>query len=148
MADFHRTASAVWNGTGPDGHGTLSGPSGVLDQTPYSARARFQNEDGKAGTNPEELVAAAHAGCFSMALAFQLTNAGHPPVEVTTRATMHMERQDKGWTAVGIRLEVTGRVPGLAEARFAELAEAAKGGCPISRALAAVPITLSAVLQA
>src|SRR5512139_483681 len=124
-----RTATAVWHGTGPKGTGTLSTLSGAFQNQPYSANARFQSEDGKAGTNPEELIAAAHAGCFTMALSFQLTNAGHEPTELKTLATVSMEKQDIGWTIVGINLDVTGQVPGVDAAKFEELANNAKKGC-------------------
>ncbi|HMX40711.1 MAG TPA: OsmC family protein [Saprospiraceae bacterium] len=142
MAHFKRTASAVWRGTGPDGSGHLSGPSGVLQDTPYSAAKRFQNEDGKAGTNPEELIAAAHAGCFLMALSFKLTAAGHNPTELSCTSTIEMEKGDSGWAFKHITLALRGDVPGISEAEFRELAEAAKSGCPVSRALSAVPMTL------
>lgn len=97
MAHFKRTASAAWRGTGAEGSGSLSGPSGVLDGTPYSAAKRFQNQDGKAGTNPEELIAAAHAGCYIMALSFQLSGAGFPPAELRCNAVIDMEKGDSGW---------------------------------------------------
>jgi lipoyl-dependent peroxiredoxin len=141
-----RSSTAVWHGTGPKGSGTLTTLSGAFKDQPYSANARFQSEDGKAGTNPEELIAAAHAGCFTMALSFQLTNAGHEPTELTTNAVVSMEKQDIGWTITNINLDVEGKVPGVTAEKFAELAEAAKKGCPISRALSATNITMSAKL--
>lgn len=141
-----RSSTAVWRGNGPKGNGSLSTLSGALKDQPYSANARFQSEDGKAGTNPEELVAAAHAGCFTMALSFQLTNAGHEPTELRTEAVVSMEKQDIGWTITNIHLDVTGSVPGVDAAKFSELAENAKKGCPISRALASTNITMSAKL--
>jgi osmotically inducible protein OsmC len=142
-----RTSTAVWHGTGPKGTGTLSTLSGALEAQPYSANARFQSEDGKAGTNPEELIAAAHSGCFTMALAFQLTNAGHEPTELRTVATVSMEKQDPGWTITNIHLDVQGKVPNVSAEQFQTLAENAKKGCPISRALAATNITMSAHLS-
>jgi osmotically inducible protein OsmC len=143
-----RTSTAVWHGTGPKGNGTLSTLSGAFKDQPYSANARFQSEDGKAGTNPEELIAAAHSGCFTMALAFQLTNAGLEPTELRTVATVSMEKQDPGWTITNINLDVVGTVPGVTAEQFQTLAENAKKGCPISRALAAVPsITMTATLR-
>jgi len=142
-----RTSTAVWHGTGPKGTGTLSTLSGALKDQPYNANARFQSEDGKAGTNPEELIAAAHSGCFTMALAFQLTNAGHEPTELRTVATVSMEKQDPGWTITNIQLDVEGKVPGVSAEQFQTLAENAKKGCPISRALAATNITMSAKLS-
>ncbi len=142
-----RTATAVWQGTGPKGSGKISTLSGAMKDQGYSANARFVSEDGKAGTNPEELIAAAHAGCFTMALSFGITNAGHEPTELKTLATVSMEKQDPGWTIVAINLDVEGKVPGLDAAKFTELAEAAKKGCPISRALGAVStITMTAKL--
>lgn len=146
MAGIKRTANAVWNGTGLEGSGTLSSTSGVLDQTPYSFKTRFQNEDGKAGTNPEELVAAAHAGCFSMALSFQLTGAGFAPTALRTKASVEMEQANGGFKISGIKLTVEGEVPNISAGQFDELANVAKANCPISQALAAVPITLDARL--
>ncbi len=141
-----RTATAVWHGTGPKGNGTLSTLSGAMKEQPYSFTTRFASEDGKAGTNPEELIAAAHAGCFTMALSFQLTNAGMEPTELKTLATVSMEKQDIGWTITAIQLDVTGKVPNIDAAKFEELAQNAKKGCPISRALTAVPISMTAKL--
>ena len=142
-----RTATAVWHGTGPKGTGSISTLSGALKDQPYGFNTRFASEDGKAGTNPEELVGAAHAGCFTMALAFQITNAGQEPTELSTLATVSMEKQDIGWTIVEIHLDVTGKVPGIDAAKFEEFAQAAKKGCPLSRALASVSsITMTAKL--
>ncbi|MCC6242928.1 MAG: OsmC family protein [Gemmatimonadaceae bacterium] len=142
---MQRTAQAVWNGTGLEGSGTLTTLSGAMKEQPYSFKLRFQDEHGTEGTNPEELIAAAHAGCFSMALSFGLTNAGHPPTQLQTKAVLTMEKQPIGFTIVGIVLKVTGTVAGITAERFVELAEAAKAGCPISRALN-VPISLEASL--
>ncbi|MFN8236908.1 MAG: OsmC family protein [Chitinophagales bacterium] len=142
-----RKAAAVWNGTGLEGSGKLTSTSGVLKETPYSFAARFQSEDGKAGTNPEELIAAAHAGCFSMALSFQLTNAGFPPVSIHTEAVVSIEKGDSGFGFTGIHLELEAHVPGVSEEKFQELAGVAKANCPVSKALAAVPVTLSAKLN-
>ena len=139
-----RTSTAVWRGKGPTGTGTLSTLSGAFKEQPYSANARFQSEDGKAGTNPEELIAAAHAGCFTMALSFQLTNAGFDPTELKTVATVSMEKQEPGWTITNINLDVEGTVPGVSAEQFQTLAENAKKGCPISRALSAIPISMTA----
>jgi osmotically inducible protein OsmC len=141
-----RSSTAVWHGTGPKGSGTLSTLSGAFKDQPYSANSRFQSEDGKAGTNPEELIAAAHSGCFTMALSFQLTNAGFEPTELRTEAVVSMEKQDIGWTITNIHLDVTGKVPNVDAAKFEELAQNAKKGCPISRALASTNITMSAKL--
>lgn len=147
MATFKRTASASWRGTGADGTGSLTGPSGVLNNTPYSAAKRFQNEDGTAGTNPEELIAAAHAGCFIMALSFQLSTAGFPPAELRCTSTIDMENSDGGWGFQKITLRLEGEVPGISEEKFIELANAAKAGCPVSKALSAVPMELEAKLN-
>lgn len=141
-----RTSTAVWQGTGPKGTGSLSTLSGAFKDQPYSFQTRFASEDGRAGTNPEELIAAAHAGCFTMALAFQLTNAGAEPTKLETVATVAMEKQDVGWTITSITLDVQGTVPGVDAAKFDELANTAKKGCPISRALASVPIQMNAKL--
>ena len=141
-----RTGSAVWHGTGPKGSGTISTLSGALKDQPYAVNSRFQSEDGRAGTNPEELIAAAHASCFTMALSFQLTNAGHEPTELRTTATVSMEKQEIGWTIIGIALDTQGKIAGVSDQVFQTLAETAKKGCPISRALAATPITLTAKL--
>jgi osmotically inducible protein OsmC len=141
-----RSSTAVWHGNGPKGNGTLTTLSGALKDQPYSANTRFASEDGKAGTNPEELIAAAHAGCFTMALSFQLTNAGHEPTELETTAVVSIEKQDAGWTITSIQLDVTGKVPGVSAEQFQTLAETAKKGCPVSRALAAVPMSMTATL--
>ena len=140
-----RTSTAVWH-NGPKGSGTISTLSGAFKDQPYSVNARFESEDGKAGTNPEELIAAAHAGCFTMAFSVALTKAGHEPTELKTVATVSMEKQDIGWTITNIHLDVVGKVPGVDAAKFEELAQNAKKGCPISRALQATPITMSAKL--
>jgi lipoyl-dependent peroxiredoxin len=141
-----RKAQAVWHGGGKDGSGTLSTPSGVFDGQPYSAKMRFESEDGRLGTNPEELIAAAHAGCFTMALSFQLGGAGHPPQELATEAVLDMQQDDGGWTIKSIHLDVRGKVDGIDAAKFQELAETAKKGCPVSRVLNA-EITMEARLD-
>jgi osmotically inducible protein OsmC len=140
-----RNGSAVWNGTIREGSGTLTTPSGVLSATPYSFKLRFENEDGVAGTNPEELIAAAHAGCFSMAFSGQLTNAGFTPTSITTNAALTLEKTDAGMTITKIHLTLNATVPGIAADQFQTLAETAKAGCPVSRVLNA-EITLSATL--
>lgn len=143
-----RTGTAVWRGTGPKGTGEISTLSGALKNQPYGASQRFASEDGKAGTNPEELIAAAHASCFTMATAFQITNAGKEPTKLETTATVSMEKQDIGWTIVSIHLELTGEVPGVTADEFKTFAENAKKGCPISRALASVStISMNATLS-
>lgn len=142
-----RRGSAVWRGTGAEGQGTVSTFSGALRERPCSTALRFASEDGRAGTNPEELLAAAHAACFNMALSFQLTGTGHPPEELRTEAIVTIEREGVDWHVASVRLELRGRVPGISAERFEALAEAAKDGCPISRALQP-PITLDARLEA
>jgi len=139
-----RRATAKWNGTGLEGKGSLTSPSGVLNTTPYNFTARFKDEEGKSGTNPEELIAAAHAGCFNMALSFQIAGAGFNADELITEAVVNLDQVDGGFGVTGIELKLTGKVAGMTEDKFIELANAAKAGCPISKLLSAVPITLSA----
>jgi osmotically inducible protein OsmC len=127
-----RTASAMWHGALKDGKGTISTASGVLQNTAYSYGTRF--EEGK-GTNPEELVAAAHAGCFTMALSAQLAEGGLKPDRLATNADLTFEKADSGWTVTSIHLSVRGRVPGADMATFDKAANAAKTSCPISRLL-------------
>ncbi len=141
-----RKATAIWQGNGMEGKGSLTSTSGVLNETPYSFMTRFQNEDGRAGTNPEELIAAAHGGCFAMALSFALTNAGFAPTELKVTAAVDIEHVTDHFEITGIHLDLTGKVPGITEEKFLELAGAAKAGCPVSRALQAVEITLEAKL--
>ena len=143
---MQRSGSAVWRGGGKDGAGTLTTPSGALKEQPYTFKLRFVDEDGRAGTNPEELIAAAHAGCFSMALAFQLAGAGFTADELRTEAKITMTQGDGGWSISAVRLELRARVPGIDDAKFQELAAAAKAGCPVSRVLKA-DITLDAQLE-
>lgn len=138
-----RKASAVWKGGLKDGSGTVSSQSGVLSGTPYSFKMRFEDEP---GTNPEELVAAAHAGCFSMALSGQLGGREMVAESIQTEATLTMEKLDAGWTITTIHLDVAVKIPGADEAKFREAAEAAKAGCPISRLLNA-QITMDAKLN-
>jgi osmotically inducible protein OsmC len=137
-----RKAKAVWRGTGRDGDGDLSTDSGVLHETPYSYRTRFENEK---GTNPEELLAAAHAGCFTMALAFQLQTAGYTPTELSTEAAVSLDPDGAGFRISRSALTLRAQVPGLDEATFAQLAGVAEKNCPVSRALNA-EITLDAKL--
>jgi lipoyl-dependent peroxiredoxin len=140
-----RTAKAIWNGAGATGSGQLYTQSGVFDAQPYSAKLRFENEDGQLGTNPEELIAAAHAGCFSMALSFGLSNAGFTADEIKTEAALAMEKEEGGWTIKKIDLSLHAKVPGISEEKFQELANGAKKGCPVSRVLNC-EISLSATL--
>lgn len=138
-----RRATAKWIGSGLEGKGTLNGTSGVLQDTPYNTKNRFENEDGQAGTNPEELIAAAHAGCFSMALSFQIDAAGFTADELQTTATVGMEKVEGGFAIEEIVLDLKGKVKGMEEAKFRELAEVAKINCPVSKALSAVSIKLN-----
>lgn len=142
MAQIKRHASAQWQGTGKEGTGSLTTQSGTLKDTPYGFNARFG--DGK-GTNPEELIAAAHAGCFSMATAFQLTGAGHPPDTMDCNATLTMEQVPGGFKIAAIHLVLKAKVPGLDDAKFQALAREAKENCPVSKVLNA-DITLDASL--
>ena len=137
-----RKATAVWKGTGRDGTGHISSESGVLADTPYSFKTRFENEK---GTNPEELIAAAHAGCFTMALAFGLQGAGFTPTELSTEAAVTLEQEGKGFRIRRSALSLRAKVPNLDGAKFAELAKDAEKNCPVSKVLNA-EITLDAKL--
>jgi osmotically inducible protein OsmC len=141
-----RTSTALWKGDGLHGAGELTMQSGVFKAQPYSFKTRFQSEDGKAGTNPEELLGAAHAGCFAMATSFALTDAGHPPEELNVSAAVDLQPVEGGFAIKSIALTLEAKVPGLDEAKFQAIAEGAKKGCPISKALAATTITLTAKL--
>jgi osmotically inducible protein OsmC len=127
-----RKARALWRGTGKDGNGTLTTDSGVLSDTPYSFKTRFENEK---GTNPEELIAAAHAGCFTMALAFQLQGAGFAPSELATEAAVSLEKEGQGFKISKSALTLKGQVPGIDRGKFEELARAAEKNCPVSKVL-------------
>jgi lipoyl-dependent peroxiredoxin len=142
-ANMIRKARAQWRGTGKDGAGELTTDSGVLSQTPYSYRTRFESER---GTNPEELIAAAHAGCFTMALAFQLQKAGFTPTELSTEAAVTLEPEGEGFRVSRSALTLQAKAPEIDPAKFQELAKAAKDGCPISKVLKA-EITLEATLS-
>jgi lipoyl-dependent peroxiredoxin len=137
-----RKARAVWRGTGRAGNGELSTDSGVLERTPYSFRTRFENEN---GTNPEELIAAAHAGCFTMALAFQLQGAGYTPTELRTEAAVSLEPEGQGFRIRSSALTLRAVVPNLDQDAFARLAKDAEQNCPVSKVLRA-EITLDAKL--
>lgn len=137
-----QNANAVWNGTLVDGSGQLKTGSGTLDAA-YSWKSR--SAEGTQ-TNPEELIAAAHAGCYSMALAHILSGAGTPPQEIRTHADVVFDKVGDGFEITRIKLTARATVPGLAPAEFARHAESAKVGCPVSKALAAVPIELEASL--
>jgi len=138
-----RTASAVWLGTLKQGNGTVSTGNGVLSNTPYSFSSRFENG---AGTNPEELIAAAHAGCFTMATSASLGKAGFNPEKLSTEATLNLEQVQGAWTITSIQLQLRGRVPGISQEKFSEIAADAKVNCPVSRVLKA-EITLDAKLE-
>jgi lipoyl-dependent peroxiredoxin len=129
---MERKASAEWKSALKDGRGTISTASGVLSGVPYTFSTRFENAP---GTNPEELVAAAHAACFSMALAGQLANEGAPPERIATTATVTLEKLADGWTVTKSHLDVAAKVPKIDEAVFDAAAKRAKAGCPISRLL-------------
>ena len=138
-----RKANAVWEGNLKEGHGKVALGSGAFEGR-YSFASRMENGT---GTNPEELIGAAEAGCFSMAFANALSEAGHTPQEIRTSAKVHFDKIDKGWTITQIELSTEGSVPGIDEATFKRIAEDAKKTCPVSRALAATQISLAATLK-
>ncbi|HEV8231173.1 MAG TPA: OsmC family protein [Thermoanaerobaculia bacterium] len=138
-----RNASAQWQGDLKTGKGVVSTESGVLQSTPYSFSTRFESEK---GTNPEELIAAAHAGCFTMALSGELGKANLVAESLRTKAIVTLERVDSGWSVTGSHLDVVGRVPGASAEAFRKAAEAAETGCPISRLLNA-KITMEVKLE-
>lgn len=138
-----RTAEAIWQRSLQDGSGTMRLGSGAFEGS-YSFNSRMG--DGP-GTNPEELIGAAHAGCFSMAFANGLTQAGHKPQEIRTTARVHFDKTDQGWAISRIDLASQGNVPGIDEATFKGIAEDAKKNCPVSKALAATPVNLTATLK-
>ena len=138
-----RKASAVWTGSIRDGRGKISTDSGVLRETPYSFTTRFENG---AGTNPEELIAAAHAGCFSMALSAQLGNAGLTAESISTTASVTLDKVGGGFAITAVHLEVTAKVPGADSKAFETAANNAKTGCPVSKVLNAT-ITMEARLE-
>lgn len=144
---MNRKATAVWHGTGKDGTGNVSAQSGAIKNLPYSWKTRFGDESGMSGTNPEEMIAAAHASCFTMAVSFQLSGAGFTPDELTTEANLTMENANGGWSITKIHLTLTAKVAGVTEEKFQELAKAAKENCPVSRVLKA-DISLEAKLTA
>ncbi len=140
---MERKASAVWKGGLKDGKGEFSAPSGVFSHVPYSFSTRFENAP---GTNPEELIAAAHAACFSMALSAQLGGANLTAESINTTANLTMEKQDAGWAITAIHLDVKARIPNADNAAFQKAAENAKAGCPVSKVLNA-KITMNAALE-
>lgn len=141
-----RKATAIWQGNGMEGKGSLTSTSGVLKNTPYSFVTRFKNEDGMAGTNPEELIAAAHGGCFAMALSFALSNEGFIPEEMKVDATVTIELVTDHFEITGINLDLVAKIPNINNEKFQELAATAKRNCPVSRALSHVEIFLTAKL--
>lgn len=138
-----RTASAVWKGTLKEGSGSLDMQSGAFKAQPYSFKGRFEDESGRSGTNPEELIAAAHAGCFAMQLSHFLAENGTPADRLEAKATVTLI---PGTGITKSALTLTGTVPGIDAAKFKELAEKAKAGCPVSKALGAIEVTLDARL--
>ena len=140
---MERKASAVWQGSLKDGKGEFSATSGVFSHVPYSFKTRFE---GAPGTNPEELIAAAHAACFSMALSAQLGGANLTPESIDTTANLKMEKLDSGWAITAIHLDVTARIPNADDAAFQKAAADAKAGCPVSKVLNA-KITMNAKLE-
>ncbi|ESX23648.1 ornithine cyclodeaminase [Mesorhizobium sp. LSHC440B00] len=138
-----RTANAVWKGNLKEGTGTLDSQSGTLKGTPYSFKARFEDESGKSGTNPEELIAAAHAGCYAMQLSHFLAENGTPATELDAKAVVTLV---PGTGITGSAITLIGKVPGIDAAKFKELAEKAKAECPVSKALGAIKVSLDAKL--
>ena len=132
MAGITRTARADWQGTGKEGKGTMSTQSGVLSATPYGFNTRFGDTK---GTNPEELIAASHAGCFSMALAFALTGAGFTPTRIATSAAVTLEPVEGGFKISKSALKLEATVPNITKEQFQKVAEGAKAGCPVSKVL-------------
>jgi len=140
---MNKTASAHWAGNLKQGKGTISTESGVLKDNPYGFNTRFENQP---GTNPEELIGAAHAGCFSMAFAMLLGEENFTPDSIDTQATVTLEKQSDGFAVTAVHLEMQARIPGIEQSKFDEIADKAKSGCPISKLLNA-KITLDATLK-
>jgi osmotically inducible protein OsmC len=138
MIRVRRRAQASWQGTVPDGAGRIALGSGAYEGE-FTLRGRVEEPP---GTNPEELIGAGHAGCFTMSLADLLSSEGHPPLNLETKATVHLDEQESGFSITRIELETVGVVPGVDADRFAELAEQAKATCPVSRALAGTEIVV------
>ena len=137
-----KKGSAVWNGTIKEGQGTISTETGALDKAPYGFGSRFESGS---GTNPEELIAAAHASCFSMALSMMLGEAGHAPEQIQTEAEVRLEKKSDGFSIVSSHLRVNAKVPGIPDTLFDDIAAKAKTGCPVSKLLNA-EITMDATL--
>ena len=140
---MQRSATAVWNGTLKDGKGSISTPSGTLTDAPYSFLTRFENAK---GTNPEELIGAAHAGCFAMALSAQLSTMNFTPERIKVSATVSIEKLEAGWTISKIHLDLAARIPGITQTAFESAAASAKANCPVSRLFKA-DISLTSVLE-
>jgi len=138
-----KTASAHWEGDLKQGKGTISTQSGALKENPYGFNTRFEDAP---GTNPEELIGAAHAGCFSMAFSMLLGEENFTPDSIDTKATVTLEKQDDGFTITAVHLQMQARIPGIDQAKFEEIAGKAKSGCPVSKLLNA-DITLDTTLQ-
>ena len=145
MAMAERTATTVWEGDLPHGNGTLNGASGALSDLAVTWASRTERSEGK--TSPEELIAAAHSSCFSMAFSNELSQAGHAPERLEVTATVTLDQRDGAPTVTTSELTVSGRVPGIDQVAFDEAAQTAGKNCPISRALAAVEISVSATLE-
>lgn len=141
-----RTANAVWKGPGMKGAGTLTTQSGAFKEQPYSIKLRFENEDGKLGTNPEELIAAAHSGCFAMALSVDLEKAGYTADTLDVEANLSLDKSDGGWEITKIALILDASVPDISEDEFDKIAHGAKKGCPVSNVLSC-EITLDYTLN-
>lgn len=144
---MNRHATAIWKGTLREGSGTLDTQSGAFSGQPYSFKGRFQDEEGRSGTNPEELIAAAHAGCFAMQLSHFLAENGTPAEKLDAKAVVSLApAAGGGFEITESALTLRGTVPGIEEAKFVELAEKAKAGCPVSKALGAIRVSLDAKL--
>jgi len=144
---MNRTATAIWKGTLTEGSGTLDTQSGAFNKQPYSFKGRFQDESGKSGTNPEELIGAAHAGCFAMQLSHFLAENGTPADELNAKAVVtYGPAAGGGFEITESAITLVGKVPGIDEAKFRDLAEKAKAGCPVSKALGAIKVSLDAKL--
>jgi len=146
LTNMIRKASAIWNGTALEGAGSITSTSGVLNNTPYSFSTRFKSQDGKAGTNPEELIAAGHAACFTMALSFALGGSGFTPTQIDTEAALRIEQVDSGFEIKGIHLTVNATVPKISSEQFQAAVDGAAKNCPVSKALSAIEITHEAKL--
>jgi lipoyl-dependent peroxiredoxin len=144
---MHRHATANWKGSLAEGNGTLDMQSGAFKGQPYSFKGRFQDESGQSGTNPEELIAAAHAGCFAMQLSHFLAENGTPADNLEAKAVVtYGPAEGGGFEITESKITLVGKVPGIEEAKFVELAEKAKNGCPVSKALGAIKVSLDAKL--